>query len=46
VDIVLSTTGKRSTDYYPYTAEDLKELLREPHRGTAAPKEAKSGEKK
>jgi len=46
VDIVLSTTGKRSTDYYPYTAEDLKELLREAHRGTAAPKEAKAGEKK
>jgi len=28
VDIVLSTTGKRSTQYYPYTASDLKKLLR------------------
>jgi outer membrane protein OmpA-like peptidoglycan-associated protein len=28
VDMVLSTTGKRSTQYYPYTAEDLKQLLK------------------
>ncbi len=28
VDIVLGTTGKRSTQYYPYTAEDLKQLLK------------------
>ena len=28
VDLVLSTTGKRSTQYYPYTAADLKELLK------------------
>jgi len=28
VDIVLSTTGKRSTQYYPYTASDLKQLLK------------------
>ena len=28
VDIVLSTTGKRSTQYYPYTATDLKQLLK------------------
>jgi outer membrane protein OmpA-like peptidoglycan-associated protein len=46
VDFVLSTTGKKSTQFYPYTAEDLKELLREPHRRAAAPNEAKGGEKK
>jgi outer membrane protein OmpA-like peptidoglycan-associated protein len=28
VDIVLGTTGKRSTQYYPYSASDLKKLLR------------------
>jgi outer membrane protein OmpA-like peptidoglycan-associated protein len=28
VDIVLGTTGKRSTQYYPYTATDLKQLLK------------------
>jgi outer membrane protein OmpA-like peptidoglycan-associated protein/plastocyanin len=28
VDIVLGTTGKRSTQYYPYSAPDLKKLLR------------------
>jgi len=28
VDIVLSTTGKRSTQYYPYTASDLKKILK------------------
>jgi len=28
VDIVLSTTGKRSTQFYPYTAQDLKKLLK------------------
>jgi outer membrane protein OmpA-like peptidoglycan-associated protein len=28
VDMVLSTTGKRSTQYYPYTAADLKQLLK------------------
>jgi len=28
VDLVLSTTGKRSTQYYPYTAEDLKQILK------------------
>jgi len=28
VDIVLITTGKRSTQYYPYTASDLKQLLK------------------
>ncbi len=28
VDIVLGTTGKRSTQYYPYTASDLKQLLK------------------
>ena len=28
VDLVLSTTGKRSTQFYPYTAEDLKQILK------------------
>jgi outer membrane protein OmpA-like peptidoglycan-associated protein len=28
VDMVLSTTGKRSTQYYPYTASDLKQILK------------------
>jgi outer membrane protein OmpA-like peptidoglycan-associated protein len=28
VDMVLSTTSKRSTQYYPYTAADLKQLLK------------------
>jgi hypothetical protein len=37
VDIVLSTTGKRSLEYYPYKAADLKELLREPARAKAVP---------
>jgi hypothetical protein len=46
VDIVLSTTGKRSLEYYPYKASDLKELLREPARAKAAPKEAKAEVKK
>jgi outer membrane protein OmpA-like peptidoglycan-associated protein len=46
VDIVLSTTGKRSLQYYPYKAADLKELLREPARAKAAPKEAKPEVKK
>jgi len=39
VDIVLSTTGKRSLEYYPYKAADLKALLAEPYRAKAAPKE-------
>jgi hypothetical protein len=46
VDIVLSTTGKRSLEYYPYKAADLKELLREPARRKPAPKEAKAEVKK
>ena len=28
VDMVLSTTGKKSTEFYPYTAEDLKQILK------------------
>jgi len=28
VDVVLGTTGKRSTQFYPYTAPDLKKLLK------------------
>jgi outer membrane protein OmpA-like peptidoglycan-associated protein len=46
VDIVLSTTGKRSLEYYPYKAADLKALLRGPARGKAAPKETKAEVKK
>ena len=42
VDIVLSTTGKKSLEYYPYKAADLKALLAEPHRAKAAPKETKT----
>src|SRR5208337_1720786 len=42
VDIVLSTTGKKSLEYYPYNAADLKALLAEPHRAKAAPKETKT----
>ena len=42
VDIVLSTTGKKSLEYYPYKAADLKALLAEPHRAMAAPKETKT----
>jgi hypothetical protein len=46
VDIVLSTTGKKSLEYYPYKAADLKALLAEPHRAKAAPTETKTEEKK
>jgi hypothetical protein len=46
VDIVLSTTGKRSLEYYPYKAADLKALLREPARGKAAPEGTKAEVKK
>jgi outer membrane protein OmpA-like peptidoglycan-associated protein len=46
VDIVLSTTGKKSLEYYPYKAADLKALLAEPHRAKAAPKETKTEVKK
>jgi hypothetical protein len=46
VDIVLSTTGKKSLEYYPYKVADLKELLREAARAKAAPKEAKAEVKK
>jgi hypothetical protein len=42
VDIVLSTTGKKSLEYYPYNAADLKALLAEPHRAKAAPEETKT----
>jgi hypothetical protein len=46
VDIVLSTTGKKSLEYYPYNAADLKALLAEPHRAKAAPAETQTEEKK
>jgi hypothetical protein len=42
VDFVLSTTGKKSLEYYPYNAADLKALLAEPHRAKAAPEETKT----
>jgi len=43
VDLVLSTSGKKSLQYYPYTAADLKELLRGGSAGhKAAAKEAKA----
>jgi hypothetical protein len=46
VDIVLSTTGKKSLQYYPYKAADLKALLAESHhRAKAARKEAKAESK-
>jgi outer membrane protein OmpA-like peptidoglycan-associated protein len=38
VDIVLSTTGKKSLEYYPYNAADLKALLAGPPVGGEAPK--------
>ena len=46
VDIVLSATGKRSLEYYPYNAADLKALLRGSPRGKVAPKETKAEVKK
>jgi hypothetical protein len=46
VDIVLSTTGKKSLEYYPYKAADLKALLAEIHRAKAAPAETPTEEKK
>jgi outer membrane protein OmpA-like peptidoglycan-associated protein len=46
VDVVLTTTGKKSLKYYPYNAADLKVLLAGPHRGKAAPKETKTEVKK
>ena len=46
VDFVLSTTGKRSLQYYPYKAADLKALLAEAHRPAAEAKETKTEVKK
>ncbi len=46
VDIVFSATGKKSLEFYPYKAADLKELLRGPAVSKAAPKETKAEEKK
>jgi hypothetical protein len=42
VDIVLSTTGKKSLQYYAYNAADLKELLAGSPRAKATPKETKA----
>jgi hypothetical protein len=46
VDFVLSTTGKKSLEYYPYKAADLRALLSEPARRKPAPAEAKAVAKK
>jgi hypothetical protein len=42
VDIVLSTTGQKSLQYFPYNSEDLKVLLGPPPKAKAAPKKAKA----
>ena len=46
VDIVLSTTGQKSLQYFPYNSEDLKVLLGAPAKAKAAPKKAKAKAKK
>jgi hypothetical protein len=46
VDIVLSTTGQKSLQYFPYNSEDLKVLLGPPPKAKAAPKKAKAKAKK
>jgi hypothetical protein len=42
VDVVLSTTGQTSLQYYPYNSEDLKVLLGAPPKAKAAPRKAKA----
>jgi outer membrane protein OmpA-like peptidoglycan-associated protein len=42
VDIVLSTTGQKSLEYYPYNSEDLKVLLGAPPKAKAAARKAKA----
>ena len=42
VDIVLSTTGQKSLQYYPYDSEDLKVLLGAPPQAKAAHRKAKA----
>jgi len=46
VDIVSPTTGKRSEQFFPYNAPDVKQLLREPVRRSAAPKAEEKTEPK
>jgi outer membrane protein OmpA-like peptidoglycan-associated protein len=46
VDIVLSTTGQKSLQYFPYNSEDLKVLLGAPPKAEAAPRKAKAKVKK
>jgi outer membrane protein OmpA-like peptidoglycan-associated protein len=46
VDVVLSTTGQKSLQYYPYNSEDLKVLLGPPPKAQAAPRKAKAKVKK
>ena len=41
VDVVLSTTGQKSLQYFPYNSEDLKVLLGEPPKAKAAHRKAK-----
>jgi outer membrane protein OmpA-like peptidoglycan-associated protein len=42
VDVVLSTTGQKSLQYFPYNSEDLKVLLGAPPKAKAAPRKAKA----
>jgi hypothetical protein len=46
VDIVLSTTGQKSLQYFPYNSEDLKILLGAPPKAKAAPRKVKPEAKK
>jgi outer membrane protein OmpA-like peptidoglycan-associated protein len=46
VDVLLSTTGQKSLQYYPYNSEDLKVLLGPPPKAPAAPRKAKAKVKK
>jgi len=46
VDVVLSTTGQKSLQYFPYNSEDLKVLLGAPPKAKAAPRKAKAEVKK
>jgi outer membrane protein OmpA-like peptidoglycan-associated protein len=46
VDVVLSTTGQKSLQYYPYNSEDLKVLLGAPPKAKAAHRKAKAEVKK
>jgi hypothetical protein len=41
VDVVLSTTGQKSTQFFPYNSEDLKVLLGAPAKAQAKPKKTR-----